>query len=267
MGRGLAPFGKIDPPFMAQGPSFFLVVPAYRESRRLPHFLPHLAETLIERFPSARIQVVDDGSGPEEQAETSRQIGSLRKKFSNLLQPLLLPHNVGKGGAILAAWDKNPGLDYLAFVDADGAISPDEVCRLASLLPASGTERALFASRIRMLGRKVDRKYIRHYVGRLFATCIGGLLNAEVYDSQCGLKFIPATAYSRIRPWLEGRRFAFDLELLATLRHIACPIEEVPIHWHDVAGSKVSLGRDSVRMLCSAWSIRHARRTWLSLNS
>jgi dolichyl-phosphate beta-glucosyltransferase len=252
---------------MAQGPSFFLVVPAYRESRRLPNFLPHLAETLIERFPSARIQVVDDGSGPEEQAETSRQLGSLQKNFFNLLEPLLLPHNLGKGGAILAAWDKNPGLDYLAFVDADGAISPEEVCRLASLLPPSENQRTLFASRIRMLGRKVDRKYLRHYAGRFFATCIGGLLNAEVYDSQCGLKFLPATAYSQIRPWLEGRRFAFDLELLATLRHIGCPIEEVPIHWHDVAGSKVSLGRDSLRMLCSAWSIRHARQTWPSPKS
>ena len=252
---------------MAQGPSFFLVVPAYRESRRLPHFLPHLAQTLIERFPSARIQVVDDGSGPEEQAETSRQIGSLQKKFSNLIEPLLLPHNLGKGGAILAAWDKNPGLDYLAFVDADGAISPEEVCRLASLLPPSGNQRAFFGSRIRMLGRKVERKSLRHYAGRLFATLIGILLDSEVYDSQCGLKFLPATAYSRIRTWLEGRRFAFDLELLATLRHIGCPIEEVPIHWHDVAGSKVSLGRDSVRMLCSAWSIRHARKTWPSLSS
>jgi len=252
---------------MAQGPSFFLAVPAYRESRRLPSFLPRLAETLIERFPSARIQVVDDGSGPEEQAETSRQLESLQKKFSNLLEPLLLTHNVGKGGAILAAWDKNPGLDYLAFVDADGAISPEEVCRLASLLPPSGNQRAFFGSRIRMLGRKVERKSLRHYAGRLFATLIGILLDSEVYDSQCGLKFLPATAYSRIRTWLEGRRFAFDLELLASLRYIGCPIEEVPIHWHDVAGSKVSLGRDSVRMLCSAWSIRHTRRTWLSLNS
>lgn len=252
---------------MAPGPSFFLVVPAYRESRRLPYFLPHLAQALLKNFPSARIQVVDDGSGSEEQAETVRQIGSLRKNFSNLLEPLLLPHNLGKGGAILSAWDNNPGLDYLAFVDADGAISPKEVCRLASLLPASGTEQALFASRIRMLGRKVERKSLRHYAGRFFATLIGILLDSEVYDSQCGLKFLPAAAYSRIRPWLEGRRFAFDLELLATLRHIACPIEEVPIHWHDVAGSKVSLWKDSARMLRSACSIRHDRQTWPSPKS
>ena len=267
METGSCPVVRVDPSFMDQGPSFFLAVPAYRESRRLPHFLPHLAQTLTEGFPSARIQVVDDGSGTQEQAETSRYVESLRKKYLNLLEPILLPDNVGKGGAILAAWDKNPGLHYLAFVDADGGIPAQEVCRLARLLPAAGAERALFASRIRMLGRKVARKSLRHYTGRFFATLVGTLLDPEVYDSQCGLKFLPASAYSRIRPWLKGRRFAFDLELLASLRHIGCPIEEVPVHWHDVSGSKVSLWRDGPRMMGSAWQIRRARRAWHGTNS
>jgi glycosyltransferase involved in cell wall biosynthesis len=236
-------------------PRFLLVVPAYRESARLPQFLESLGAAVGDHLPGSSVLVVDDGSGELEQSRTASLIENLRRDHPAILSPLLLPGNVGKGGAILAGWDTGSDYDFLGFVDADGAVPVREVIRLVGMTGASASP-ALFASRVKMLGRSIRRSTMRHYTGRLFASIVGLLINPNVYDSQCGLKILPRAAYERIRPFLLGRRFAFDVELLATLGRIGHPICEIPIDWEDIPGSKVSLLRDTLRMARAVLEIR-----------
>ena len=109
-------------------------------------------------------------------------------------------------------------------------------------MAASGVnqERAIFASRVKMLGRRVERSALRHYCGRLFASLVGLNINPDIYDSQCGFKLVPSKAYFRIAPWLEENGFCFDVELSAALSAANAAVEEVPIDWIDCRGSKVS---------------------------
>ncbi len=238
-----------------------LVIPAFEESQRLPAFLESLAARLAECNFSTAILVVDDGSSVEESREMVTAVDSIRQRHANVLAPLVLPQNAGKGGAIMAGWNSEHTARWLGFVDADGSISPDEVARVMGL--ALATRRtAFFASRIRMLGRVVARRFVRHAIGRVYATMVGRLIHPGVYDSQCGFKIIPASAFAVIRGLLTEQRFAFDVQLLAALLHCGFPIEEVAIDWRDTAGSKVRFFRDTLQMAESLRRIRRARAQW-----
>lgn len=233
-----------------------LVIPCFQESGRLPAFLPALCEALAP-IDGASVLVVEDGGGAEEQARITALLTEWRKHFSFLQPPLLLGDNLGKGGAVYAGWDQNKSADWLAFVDADGSVPPAEVVRLMALARAERSpQRALFASRVKMLGRSIHRLFKRHLLGRIYATLVSELLDIPVYDSQCGLKLVPAAAYTRVRPLLSVKGFAFDADLLLALLRTGTDVIEVPIDWHETPGGKIRFVRDSLRMARDVFMIR-----------
>jgi glycosyltransferase involved in cell wall biosynthesis len=213
----------------------------------------------MQALEGVKILVVDDGSGETESASTRDRVESLRKEYPCLQELLLLPENLGKGAAIYAGWNKSREADWLAFVDADGACSAAEVARLLTMPHGNS---ALFASRVKMLGRRVDRLFKRHLLGRVFATLVSELLHVPVYDSQCGLKKVPRAAFEKIASRLEVTGLAFDVELMVALLDTGCQIQEVPIDWHEVPGGKVNLILDSWRMAWDVWKIRGRRFRW-----
>lgn len=236
-----------------------LVVPGYRESARLPHFLPELCAEM-DRADGVSVLVVDDGSGEQEAAATRKIVEDLRTRHACLLPLLELPRNLGKGGAVYAGWAASDGAEWLGFVDADGSCGALEVARLVRLAIADCDEPpAFFASRVKMLGRRVERLFKRHLLGRVYATLVSGLLRIPVYDSQCGLKLVPRAAYEKVAGHLRVHGFAFDVELMTALLDTGCPVVEVPIDWHETPGGKVSLLRDSWRMALDVWRIRQRR--------
>ena len=78
---------------------FIIVIPAFRESVRLPCFLDSLAEKFEKHFPHGRILVVDDGSGNVEQDALRSKLEKSLQIHNNILPLLFLDRNQGKGGA------------------------------------------------------------------------------------------------------------------------------------------------------------------------
>lgn len=246
---------------------FHLVIPCLNESGRLGPFLEELT-SVFQGHPIASIQVVDDGSGPDEQRMVEGILAPLRQRYSFVLPLQILPLNLGKGGAVREGWKKHGGAAWLAFADADGSCRPAEILRLMkSVLGAGEKRKAWFACRVRMLGRSIRRDWHRHAIGRVYATLVSLLLDIPVYDSQCGLKIVGRGIYEDIEPLLKIQGFAFDIELLAALWDSAVPVEEVPIDWQEKAGGKVRLVRDSWRMFKDTVEVRKRRSdlAWLHL--
>jgi glycosyltransferase involved in cell wall biosynthesis len=240
-----------------------LVIPAFHESERLPPFLAELLASLDRADLPADVLVVDDGSGLDEQQRLAEVAAKLRPQHARLLDPLCLAQNRGKGGAIRAGWEKAAAeYDWVGFVDADGAIPATEVCRLLQLAFDSTEPSAIFGSRIRMMGKQIERSGLRHLSGRLFAFVVGMTITPLIYDSQCGIKLIPAAIYRRIVAWLAEDGFCFDVELLAALLAARAPVVEVPIDWTDRPGSKVSLFRDTTRMFLGVRRIKQRSSSW-----
>ncbi len=240
-----------------------LVIPAYSESHRLPAFLSELLPVVVDSPLEIRVCVVDDGSPEDDYRRLDEKCAPLRERFPFLLEIHRLEENAGKGAAGYSGWDAAAeDAVWLGFVDADGAISPAEVVRLFSLSVGEGKlERAYFGSRIRMLGKTVERQRWRHYGGRVFATLVSITAGLPVYDSQCGVKIVPAKVFRRIRDQLTARRFCFDVDLLVELTDAGCEVVEVPIDWKHIPGSSFHYGREAFRMISALWRIYKKRRS------
>jgi hypothetical protein len=120
-------------------------------------------------------------------------------------------------------------------------------------LLTDGKKEIVMGSRVRLLGREIERNEARHYAGRLFATFASNILGLKVYDTQCGAKLFRLT--DRLRrvfgaPFTVG--WIFDVEILARFLLLErSPVfknktEEITVEyplqkWIDQKGSKVGL--------------------------
>jgi dolichyl-phosphate beta-glucosyltransferase len=248
-------------PLYRQPVAFHLVIPCLEESPRLPSYLKDLVLLLRTKEYRTSILVVDDGSSQQEQESLRAVIAELNRACNAAVDSLYLERNMGKGYAVRQGWSAGKSAQWLAFADADGATPAYEVVRIFDIIDRNNEEgRCYFGSRIRMLGRSVQRRWKRHIFGRMYATLVGIVIDDSIYDSQCGFKVIPGKAFALISGLLRENRFAFDIELIAALSEAGYPLEEVPIDWTDVPGSKVSLIKDSARMLASLFLIHRRKK-------
>lgn len=222
-----------------------IVVPCFNEASRLP------AKTYLEFLDTGvdiRFLFVDDGSVDD----TYGVLQQLCEDSSGRCDLLRLSHNQGKAEAVRQGMLQALGTDdsLVGFWDADLAIPLPAISGLAQIFEERPKTLMVFGSRVRMLGRDVDRDPFRHYAGRLFATVVSLLLSAAVYDTQCGAKLFRVSP--RLR-WVFERsfltRWLFDVEILARMQLLGSveprflpeqAVYEFPLHrWDDVAGSKL----------------------------
>ncbi len=220
-----------------------LVVPCYDEAARLDR-----AELL--RLARGReglgVLFVDDGSTDG----TAAALEELRRAEPSRIAVVRLPRNGGKAEAVRAGLRAAiaDGAAIVGYADADLSTPVDELLRLVDAAAGSARD-VLLGSRVRLLGRRIERRAHRHYLGRVFATLASLALGIPVYDTQCGAKLFratPALAAALAAPF--ETRWIFDVELLARLRAggPGAPglgedaFEEVPLRaWRDVGGSKL----------------------------
>jgi dolichyl-phosphate beta-glucosyltransferase len=233
-----------------------LVIPHYNDAERLEPCLADLCTGLPGHF---EVLVSDDGSLESQREAMRRVVRDAQVRVACgcpvIRDPLFTGKNTGKGGAVLRGWDASGEADVLAFADADGAVGLEEILRAEASF-RSGDYDALFANRVKMLGRSVERSLKRHLSGRVFATLVSNVARIPAYDTQCGLKLVRRAAFEKIRPHQETVGFAFDVELCLLLLKFGFRVIEFPVDWRDVPGSKVSLLRDSWRMAREVFRIR-----------
>lgn len=240
-----------------------VAVPAFNEGARLPLLVDEfVAEGLGVQSPVVEFIVSDDGSR-EEHARRYAEIveeGQARLAAAGAphqLRCIHAPQNQGKGSAIRRAWSHaDPEARWLAFLDADGAVSGSEFWRLSRLLTEEAPFDVMAASRVKMAGRSIDRKLFRHLQGRVFATLTEQLFGLGFYDTQCGLKFLRAELLRPVLSTLVEDRWLLDVELLVLLRRQGARFHEEPVDWHEPGGSKVRFGIDPLRMFAGLVKMR-----------
>ena len=233
-----------------------LVIPHYNDAERLGPFLENLCQGLPLHF---EVLVSDDGSLEPERQALRRVVEKAQARVGGdgpmIRDPLFTEKNTGKGGAVLRGWDASAGADVLAFADADGAVGLEEILRAEAFFRSEKYD-ALFANRVKMLGRTVERSLKRHLSGRVFATLVSNVARIPAYDTQCGLKIVRREVFEKVRPFQETVGFAFDVEFCLLLLKFGFRVIEFPVDWRDVPGSKVNLLRDSWRMAREVFRIR-----------
>ena len=222
-----------------------IVIPCYNEESRFP--LDRFA-AFTAAHPSIHFLLVNDGS-------TDKTIDVLRRASAGKEDQVGVidqPVNGGKGEAvrtgILAALQRE-GCLYAGFWDADMATPLELIDDLAEVLANRPEVAMVFGARVKLLGRHVERRAIRHYLGRIFATVVSVTLRLAIYDTQCGAKIFRVTSETAAlfaEPFCT--RWVFDVEIIARfirrrgydIASVERAIYEFPLpEWRDVAGSRV----------------------------
>ncbi len=170
-----------------------LVVPCYNEAVR---FDVDTFVAFVRSHPGVRLIFVNDGSRDETLAVLQRT----QALAPDRVEVIDLHANVGKAEAVrrgmLSALTGD--VEYVGFWDADLATPLEEFSAFVERLDRHPALAMVFGSRVRLLGRVIERNAGRHYSGRVFATAASLVLNLPVYDTQCGAKLF------RVSPRLRG---------------------------------------------------------------
>ena len=248
-----------------------LVVPCYNEATRLDRAAFEQALTTTGWLDFV---FVDDGSGDG----TGALLAALQAAHPRRVQVVALPRNRGKAEAVrqglLLAAATSP---LVGFWDADLAAPLAECEGLREQLVAGGAD-WIFGIRLRSLGRRIERRSLRHYLGRVFATVASVLLRVDSYDTQCGAKLF------RVTPLLHAvlsepfrSRWIFDVEMLVRADALLRGTDQAPeanpltrlVHeqpltvWIHRAGSRVR-PTDFVKAMLELVSVRRDRGRWMA---
>lgn len=221
-----------------------VVVPAFRPDA--PQLEAYLRD-IVEELSPETVRVEFDDPDPETlEAITAL---SLPGVVINAV-----PYRRGKGAAITAGFEALDA-DLLAFADADGSTTASELGRVIDALEGADVA----AGSRRHPGSYVvgHQTLARRLLGDGFAWLARRLLEAELYDYQCGAKAITADAWNRVRKHIYEPGFAWDVELLAMAAALDLHVAEVPIRWEDKPGSTVSPVRTSLSMAKALFVARH----------
>ncbi|HCT56683.1 MAG TPA: family 2 glycosyl transferase [Gemmatimonas aurantiaca] len=250
-------------------PPLVLVVPCFNEAARLDgaRFIE-----AVDRYPWLQLLFVNDGSTDN----TEQVLRALQDQRATRIACLHLARNGGKAEAVrqgLLQVQVSTHEDGLCgFWDADLSAPLTELVALRETLERRPDVQWVWGIRLRALGRQVTRRPLRHYLGRLFATCSSIVLGIDSYDTQCGAKLFRNSALLRTvlaEPFRS--RWIFDVELLTRAQGVLAftkqttleqAVYEQPLgHWEHRAGSKVR-SADFVNALRELLVIRNARAHW-----
>ncbi len=235
-------------------PDLSIVIPAFREVRRLPPNLPRVAQYCDGlRLPGGYevlvvIERSDDGT-----LEAAREAAA---PFPGVHVVDNGPQR-GKGYAVRSGMLRAVGT-IVFFMDADLSTPLAEVGRFLEFFAANPGVDVLIGNR-RHADSRIGRAQgpIRRYLGALFSRLVRGrVLPGAWTDTQCGFKAFRAEAARAIfeRQSIDG--FSFDVEVLALAAGLGLRVEDLPVEWHDADATRVRLWRDGWAMLRDLWRVR-----------
>ncbi len=240
-------------------------MPCYNEESRLD---VAAFESYVSTHADVSFLLVNDGS----KDSTLTVLRQLAAACAERVRVLDVQPNQGKAEAVrLGMLEAMSGeaFDYAGFWDADLATPLDAIELFAEVFQRLPQVDLVFGTRVQLLGRDIDRKPSRHYLGRVFATAASVVLSLPIYDTQCGAKLFRVSDSARaLFATRFGSRWIFDVELVARYcqhRSGLIGIYELPLdRWRDIGESKVR-PIDFVRAIGEMVSIyrtysRHTKR-------
>ncbi|KAG2137586.1 Alg5-prov protein [Suillus bovinus] len=231
-----------------------VIIPAYNETARLPSMLEttldHLNSASIRHTRTYELIIIDDGS----KDDTSALALKLAQQHLNSdIRVVTLEKNLGKGGAVRHGMLHARG-NRLLMVDADGASRFEDLELLWRKMDELGPKNeptVVVGSRAHLVKTEavVKRSVLRNILMYGLHTILRIVGVGHIRDTQCGFKLFSRCAAQKIFPAQHLATWIFDVELLLLAKQLGIPVAEVSVQWHEVAGSKLNVVKDSLQML------------------
>jgi glycosyltransferase involved in cell wall biosynthesis len=197
-----------------------VVVPAYREGRRIYDNLNRLVRELDKLGVPYEVIVVSDGN-------TDTTVREAMRVDSPAIRVFHYPMNIGKGFALSCGVDQSAG-ELVTFIDADMELDPANIKGFVELMEASDCDAVIGSKRHPQ--SKVAYPKFRRFQSAIYQLLVLMMFNLNVRDTQTGLKLFRRGVLQQVLPLLAIKKFAFDLELLVVARQLGYQrIVEAPI--------------------------------------
>ena len=214
-----------------------VIIPAYREEKRISKTLLDIDQYLSEQKYSYEIIIVNDGS-------PDNTVGVVNR-FSELIKNLRLidnKENHGKGWVVKQGMLEAKG-EIRLFMDADNATTIDHFDRMKPLFEQG--YQVVIASRDKKdapgAKQAVTQSFLKRQLGNFGNILIQLMAVPGIWDTQCGFKAFTAEATQDIFSRAKINRWGFDIESLALAKKFGYKIGIIPANWINDADSRVTL--------------------------
>ncbi|MBV9277714.1 MAG: glycosyltransferase [Candidatus Eremiobacteraeota bacterium] len=199
-----------------------VVMPAYNESASIFRNVAEAVRTLSGFGYDYEIVVVDDGSVDD----THSHAVQIAAQYGPKVRVVRYDDNRGKGGALICGTTYTTG-DYIAFLDADMELHPEQLPLFLEIMLASGAD-VVIGSKRHPLSNVVYPRIRRVYSAGYFAL-VWLLFGLPLRDTQTGLKVFRRQVLQDVFPRVLVKRFAFDIEVLANAHRLGYKIVDAPV--------------------------------------
>ncbi len=226
-----------------------IVIPAYNEEAVIEENMLKLKAWSEKNLKDFEIVIVSDGS-------TDRTRSIVREKLvcENIID-VGYDKNFGKGGALKTGILACRG-DIIVTTDCDLAYGLEVIKPAVEYLKSHADSDILIGSRsIHKEGFK-GYPFIRKLASKIYFKMISFYAGLKLSDSQCGFKCYKQSCAKELFSSLETYGFAFDLEILLRAQRKKLSIFEMPIKIINHKESKISVLKDSLKMLSDIKKIK-----------
>ncbi len=162
---------------------------------------------------------VDDGS-----ADGSDKI--LSALASDIIRPVILPQNGGKGNALKAGFKASRG-SLILLLDADLDLSPIFFPKFLEIMTEKDADIVIGSKRHR--DSEIDYPVSRRFASAIYYALVRILTGLPVTDTQTGMKLFKRDALAYAFERMLVKRYAFDVELLSIANDKGYKVAEAPI--------------------------------------
>ena len=202
-----------------------LVIPVHNEAENIPRVVSGSRAALAQLSEEFEIVLVDDGSSDGSASAAARTLGD----DADHLVVVRHTHKMGYGVSVADGLRASRGA-YVAFMDGDGQFDPQDLTRLAALLPEADL----------IGGWRIHREdpWHRSVVSGTFNVFVRGLYGIHYRDVDCGLKLMRRAVLEAASPLL-ARAALLNTELYFKAGRCGFRIAQAGVpHYRRLAGTR-----------------------------
>ncbi len=208
-----------------------IIIPTFKEAKRLPQTLDEIIPYLREKYPSHEVLVVDDNS-PDGTGEIVEKWGEQHPSIRLITQP----GKIGKGAAVRRGCLEAQG-QYILFMDADHSTPIQELDNFMPVIIKPNTD---VVAGVRTYQEDESRgRRIVGLLGQLFAHLV--VFRKAVVDSQCGFKLFTREAVAKIFPLARINGGMLDAELFYLMHKHDISCKFLPVSWANKPDSRINV--------------------------
>ncbi|SEW07870.1 glycosyltransferase [[Clostridium] fimetarium] len=226
-----------------------VVMPAYNEGSCIYVNVLKTIEILHKFVDNFEIIVVNDGSKDNTKLEIQRVI-----QCDDRVRMVSSESNHGKGAAIIAGISETCG-EYIAFVDADLELNPDQLEGFLIKM-VDDKKDAIIGCKLHK-DSEIEYPFIRKFMSMGYYVMLLILFQLNVKDTQTGLKLFKAEAIKPVAHLIRTAGFAYDIEILAAIHRRGYSIGQMPVKVVYVRekGSRRIRIKDVLKAFNDTWAI------------